>query len=287
MGWTSKYWDIIESHFWSPSKLGLRSIPEKHLQRSDEHVLVPHRLTNPNGPLYRRVGRESDAIEALRRSEEALNDIFDIAFAILADQLVCELLFEPVGISPDGPITSVGNIDTHFKKNMNNITQPDGFYVGPKSVLCVEMKLNDDTRLEQIAKYAMLMLEEERRAKTRKELALLFIVPANRKKHFESRYTGRPAELAVEIVERSKNLIIKKPIDKKVVSEPQAYLDVLRRIRYGVLSWSDLAARLERVARRSDDKSPEGQTVARLLDGLREQLLEHGDTGVPDVGASS
>ena len=72
----------------------------------------------------------------------------------------------------------------------------------------------------------------------------------------------------------------KKPIDRKVVEEPKAYLDVLQRLRYGVLSWTDGVDRLERVAERTDASSPEGQTVIRLLSGLRDQILDHGDTGV-------
>ena len=105
-----------------------------HLRPSSNYapVLVPRDFINPNGPLYRRVGRECDAVEGLRRSEEALNDIFDITFAILADDLTCELLFAPVGIGHDGPITSVGDINAHFGKDMQKITQPDGFYVAPR-----------------------------------------------------------------------------------------------------------------------------------------------------------
>ena len=141
------------------------------------------------------------------------------------------------------------------------------------------MKLNDDTRLEQIAKYAWLMLQEERRAGRRDELGLLFIVPASKKRRFESQYANRSAELAVEIVERSKCMREKKPIDRKVVEEPEAYLDVLQRLRYGVLSWTDVVDRRERGAERTDAASPEGQTVIRLLSGLRDQIVDHGDTG--------
>lgn len=146
MGWTTKYWDIIDGYFWSPSKLGIKSIPNDALERREDYVLVPKQFVNPDGPLYRRICKADEAVERLKRSEEALNDIFDITFAILDDSVIRELLHHAIGIRDEGPIISVGSIDTHFGKRMNNLTQHDGFYVAPESILCVEMKLADDTR---------------------------------------------------------------------------------------------------------------------------------------------
>lgn len=280
MAWTSTYWDIIGSYFWTPKKLGLHSIPKKYVDRSCDPVPIPRHLLNPTGPLYRRVDRGKDAIATLKQSEEPLNDIFDITFAILADELVREILFERVHLRGHGSIVKLGrDLDAHFKKAMKNVTQPDGFYVTPSSILCVEMKLADDTRLEQIAKYAFLIREEELRTGRRDELGLLFVVPARRKAHFDKQYVQNAQTLAERVVNRAQSLTNKKAVDREIAESPEDFRDILRRVRCGVLSWTELAERLSGVIDRTDRTSPEGQTLVRLLDGFRQQIVGHGGTG--------
>lgn len=280
MTWNKKYWGLMESLFWVPSKLGLASIPKHQLERAEDHVRVPRKFVNPNGPLYRRVQRETEAIETLRRSEEPLNDILDLAFAIAADEIVAELLFEPLGLDGQGPITSVGGLDSHFGREMHNITQHDGFYVTPHSVMCLEVKLGARSSLEQVAKYAFLFREEERRAGVEKQLGLMFLVPQSRKASFERSYGEQASgDLAKAILERAGRPGKKKPVYRKIAAEPEVYADILSRVRIRVLAWADLVAGIDRVVARATD-APGDQTIVRLLVGTRRAIEENGGTEV-------
>ena len=64
---------------------------------------MPRNVVNPDGPLYARKDKAGPNLARLQLGEEPLNDQFNLTFAIAADVIVSELLFEKVGILDLGP----------------------------------------------------------------------------------------------------------------------------------------------------------------------------------------
>lgn len=109
MAWNRTYWDILDGFYWSPRKLGLKSIPRSKMTPTEGGVIVPNELLNPTGPLYRRVGNAATAYASLGSLEEPLNDVFDLTMAIASDEIRRRLLFAPLGIKDDGSIEMVAS----------------------------------------------------------------------------------------------------------------------------------------------------------------------------------
>ena len=95
MSWTSKYWDAVDDFFWTPGYLGLESIGRKYWTIDGDMVSIPKTMTNPKGPLYRRVQSGDDYWNFVPRQEETFNHIFNLAFAVLPGDVADRIEVEP------------------------------------------------------------------------------------------------------------------------------------------------------------------------------------------------
>lgn len=282
MAWNSTYWDILDGFYWSPAKLGLKSIPRAKTLPVEGGVVVPKEFINPNGPLYRRVGNAAAAYASLGSQEEPLNDIFDLSMAIASDRIRRALVFEPLGISDNGPIEMVGKrIDRHFgwENAEDTVTQHDGFYITDSSAVCVEMKLGAKSSLDQIAKYAFLYRNEEVRRSRPANLGLLFIVPERRKDDFEHDYARDVIKVGAQILEMAPSATRNKRVYGDIVKHIDAYRDLFARLRIAVVSWSDIVGELDALCAAHGGRDSGDETACRLIAGLSEQIRAHSGTG--------
>jgi len=281
MAWNSTYWDILDGFYWSPAKLGLKSIPRAKTLPVEGGVVVPREFINPNGPLYRRVGTASTAYASLGTHEEPLNDIFDLTMAIASDRIRRALVFEPLGISDDDPIEMVGKkIGRHFgwENPEDTITQHDGFYITASSAVCVEMKLGAKSSLDQIAKYAFLYRNEEVRRSRPANLGLLFIVPERRKDDFERDYARDVIKVGAQILEMAPSATRNKRVYGDIAKHIDTYRDLFARLRIAVVSWRAVRGQLDALALAHSGGSSGDETVRRLVTGLAEQINAHDGT---------
>lgn len=276
--WVSKYWDNLDQLYWTPKYLGLRSIPQSQWERRDGYVCVPEQAVNPTGPLYRRAGTAAEQFEILRGSEEILNHLFDITFAIAPDAVVEAAFLRPLGLADQGPFQSIGREARrrYGWGKSENVTQHDGLFVSERSAIAVEIKLDALSSPEQIAKYVGLLAWECLATHQKKQLGLLYIVPnAAAADHWRHCGLNGPQ------IERSwlSQQRFRRPLPKTLASlladQPDLVDDVVDRMTLHVITWSDLYATLEGIRAKLDHTLPGDQTLARLLDGFLAQLRVH------------
>lgn len=276
MTWNKKCWGIFSNIYWTTRFIGMRSIKVAR-ELADPNVVVPK-----SGRVYVRYGTEGDVVKKLLSQEEVLNHFFNIAFDIASDDVISQLLCRPLGIEDRGPFESYsrGFHHTRFGWSENeDVTQPDGFFFSPRSLIGVELKLGSSTWPEQILKYLALMVCEERKTGKRGNLGLLFIVPEKvRENHLSKIGINRPS-LDAEFIARLSNL--PKRIKRLFEENPIELDSVRRRVRLGSVSWTWLRDQLKHIESELDPRIRGEQTLLRLLAGLRAQIQDHKGTGIP------
>jgi len=142
MSWNSKYWDAVDNLYWTPKYLGIKSINKKFWGRTGDQICIPKKLV-PNGcTLYTRRVKINEQIEQLHHSEEVLNHLFDITFAIAPDSLIEDILFRPLGLHDAGPFESIGReAAVRYNWGFKNVTQHDGFFTSLKRSSLVPVAL--------------------------------------------------------------------------------------------------------------------------------------------------
>lgn len=288
MTWNTKYWDMVEQLYWTPSYVGMGSITRKHWERRDGMVCIPEEMVNQTGSLYTRERKIHDLKADLHGKEEILNHIFDLTFAIAPDSLISEVFLDPLGFSDSGPFDSVGR-ETAARYGWSaseNITQQDGLFVSRKSAVAVEIKLGTSSSAEQIAKYAALLAWEELRHGSRPQLGLLFVVPAAALgDHWRKCGLEGPKIDSTFLTGEWKGGL-PKAIIKLFHAHPELVASVLDRLRLAAISWAELRDRLMRIRASLDPKQRGEQTLAKLIDGFLAQLDSHRGTGLDAQNAS-
>jgi hypothetical protein len=285
MAWNDKYWDIISNLYWTPRYLGLKSIGQDKWRMDGDRVSIPKALiANVSGPLYSRSRTFSETRAYLNGQEEILNQVFNLVFSIAGDQVVSQLLCLPLEITDPGPFESIGRaIGSRYGWGKSeNVTQQDGFFVTPSSLIAVELKLGSKSWPEQIAKYMALMIWEEELSGTRSNLGLLFIVPeAALAGHWTSAGLTGP-----NINAKFAGLLDQTKLPKKIQSlfeqKPDKLAGALNRLQLAVVSWSSFRDQVKAFEQGLGSGTGD-QTLRRLLSGLLAQIDGHDNTGLADL----
>ena len=281
MTWDSKYWDTLDQLYWSPGYLGLSSIPKKQLSENEEFILVPHDQVKKGGTIYTREGNAKSNSVRMKGLEETLNHIFDITFAIAPDEVVQELFHKQAGIADQGPFESIGReIRTRYEWGNANVTQQDGLLVSSNSVLGVELKLGSKTWCEQVLKYLMIMVQEEKLGGERPDIGLLYITPNSFDEvmqHAGAEKTGGLPESFLGDFDPAKmNATMRKILE----ADREALESAASRVSLSHMSWAELAAKCEALIEDLEGKSAGNQTLERLLLGFVSAVKEHSGVGI-------
>lgn len=196
MPWTDKYWDAIHDLYWVPQYLGLKSIPQKQWIKTDTTVTIPRNLTNPSGPLYRRIQSGDEYRDYIRRQEEIFNHIWNIALAVLPGDVIADLFNHFLNWRADCVYSShTGTVGKRYSAlSKGNVTTPDCLLIADEVLLAIEIKFNAHTSLDQIAKYLSVLVAEEQLGLIRNRLGLLYVYPEDAKERF-IKETGKVPEL--------------------------------------------------------------------------------------------
>jgi hypothetical protein len=281
MAWNDKYWDIISNLYWTPRYLGLKSIAQDKWRTDGNRVSIPKEcVANASGPLYIRSRTFSETKVYLSGQEEILNHLFNLVFSIAGDTVVSRLLCKPLGISDAGPFESIGReIGSRYGwRESENVTQQDGLFVTPSSVVAVELKLGSTSWPEQIAKYVALMIWEEGISGTRGNLGLLFIVPETAG-HWTTVGLSSP-QIDTAFVNRLDREKLPKKIQSLFEEHPDKVASVLGRLRLAVISWKAFGEDITAIENELDASKTGDQTLQRLLAGLHAQIGAHDKTGL-------
>jgi len=285
MAWDTKYWDILDQLYWWPRYSGLRSISQMHWERSNGRISVPEEMVNQLGPLYSRERKADELREYLLGSEEILNHLFDLTFAIAPDAVIRELFLTPFGFEDDGNFESIGR-ETAARYGWGkseNITQHDGLFISDRTAVAVELKLSSASWPEQIAKYVAILAWEELALGRKNDLGLLFIVPQKATAgHWKKCGLDGPV-IDTGWLNRRWSKGLPKSIERLFDQEPEAVNSVIDRLQLQAISWSDLYVKLDRILGSLVQKDPGQQTLYRLIKGFLSQLQKHRETGIQHI----
>lgn len=282
MNWTEKYWDALEQLYWTPTYLGLKSIPRRHWEIAGDRVSVPAAMTNPTGPLYRRVTTGKAFSKLVRQHEETFNHIFELTFGILDGEITNDIFCRLLDQQIEGSLRSFGRElgpELGFPK-LYDISQPDGFFSGRNWTLAIELKFDAKTSLDQLAKYLLALSIERELNSGRKPVSLVYIAP-----HPESLLRNAFPFSVDEIGSKDMDVILAgaKPSVLKPLRKIEATAaSVLDDLSLSAFSWADMDNVLQAKSASISRNDPESRTVTRLLQGLSSEIRNHPASGCTD-----
>lgn len=277
MSWTSKYWDLINHVYWQPQYIGLKSIPQRYWTIDGDTVSVPKKMTNPKGPLYRRLRSGEDYSEYVHRQEEPFNHIFDLTFGILPGDIVSDILNVFTNAGHGHSYESIGRElrTRHYWGEHDNITQPDGFFVADKSILAIELKFKAKTSLDQLAKYILLFVAEQQIFdKWDSSLDLLYVFNTDPDASF-AKHTGVNTQAVTEHIFEGLLASVRNKTARQFLRDNESDVrDTLRRINVSCISWQDFSDALSAFSEKLKDGAGD-RTLKRLISGLTTEIAEH------------
>ena len=278
MPWNDKYWDIISNLYWTPRFIGLKSISRDKWKVEGDWISIPRELvTSSSGPLYFRARKIDELKTYLHGQEEILNHFFNLVFSIAGDEVLSTLFCRPLGIVDHGPFDSIGReVGARYGwRDKENVTQQDGFFVSPSSLIGVELKLDSTSWPEQIAKYVALMMWEEVHGSPRDNAGLLFIVPTSALSTHWAKVGLSGPKIDREFLERLDHAKLPAKIQELFAQRPDHLKAILDKLRLAVVSWDSFRVQLKELEDTADHSSAAGQTLQRLLSGFRAQIEVH------------
>ena len=281
MSWNKKYWDMLANIYWTPRFMGLKSIPRKRWTTTQNHISIPKSEIPANASIYVRKRAEAEQMAYLRSQEETLNHVFDLTLAIASDEVVRRLIFKPLGFSGNDLIESLGREVKAKYGWKGNVTQQDGFFVSPESIVGTELKLGSKTTSEQVLKYVTLMHCEELITGKRPNVGLLFIVPdTSRDSIWEQCSIPASGEIDESYLDDVIIQNLAKHMQERIEEHGKAYRGLLNRLKLGVISWSDFDESMSEIMSDLAPYLAGDQTLIKLLEGFQAQLQDHDGTGI-------
>ena len=121
--WTDEYREIIEQYWWEPQRFGRAATNPKKFPTADA-------MWKAVAPL-----------------EQSLNHLLNLFFALFPLEKL------DLGVDHDGyEMLSSRRLD-ELERDMQNVTQPDLYFVGTGSHLAIELKTKSRSSLDQVKKY--------------------------------------------------------------------------------------------------------------------------------------
>ena len=279
--WTHTFWDALRFYYWSLEYVGLKGIPEGEWRREGDRISIPARFLDGGSGLYVRERKQAELETKLHRHEVTLNQVLRTVLSIADDAVLSRLLGEPLRVRDPGPFERPGDgIRARYGWGPeDNEVQPDGYYIGPSSVIALETRLAAKLQPKRVLQYAALMIWEERLTGPKDELGLLFVVPGKDVgRHWTDIGLAGPGD-AQAVLDHLPGMSLSPGVGGLIRDYPDHLRDVLARLRLAVISWSDLDSAISALRLELGTGQGDG-TLDRLLAGLANQIAVHEGTGV-------
>ena len=233
-------------------------------------------MTNPKGPLYRRLKSGEDYWTYLHRQEETFNHIFNLTFAVLPGDVVGEIFNVFTSAGSGHSYESLGReLGTrYFWGEYDNITTPDGFFVADNSILAVELKFNAKTSLDQLAKYMLLFVVEEMVSGQRGNLDLFYVFNSDPAPTFEEQIGVKPTAVGEHLFDDLFISVSNETVKRFLQDNASAFRNTLGRINLSCIMWQDLLDTLVAFSERLEEGRGD-RTLKRLISGLITEIAQH------------
>jgi len=280
VSWHQKYWDAVDQFYWTPSHLGLVSVPKAQWGTNSEFIAVPRAAVQNGGSVYVRKGTYAVNSKRARALEETLNHLFDITLALAPAAVIWDLIHSQFDLNDSGPFLSLGReVGDRYGWGQANVTQQDGLFVSPNSIVGVELKLNSQTWPEQDIKYLTLFVLEERATGHRPHIGLLYITPDDTSDRISERIgLTREGKLREGLIERANPKRLNTTILRYLAEFPSEFQDVANRVQVQHRSWQSMVGQCRSIIAGLDQRRSGDETLARLLLGFAAAIVQHEGT---------
>lgn len=196
------------------------------------------------------------------------------------------MLHSRVAIDDAGPFLRLGReIAGRYGWGSSNITQQDGFYVSPTSILGVELKLGAATSPNQLLKYITLMVCEEKLTGKHSALGMLYITPWIDPARVWGKCGAKNGKLPADFLDKCLELKLSLKLRRLVIGERDHFHDAAGRLNLAHLSWNELAESCRALIKSVGSQHHGDETVVRLFSGFVDAMREHGGTGLDPAAA--
>lgn len=271
MAWNQKVFDNLEQLYWSPKKLGLRSVVCRRTE-DESGFIVPGEAGTRSLRVYTRPSTFADWRAEVHRDEDLLNQVIEIAFGIAPAAFLVRSFFAPLGIRTAGPIEVIGREigARHAALAPQQFTQHDGFYVAPDAIVAMEMKLGARTSVEQLLKYCTLIALEEISQGRKDHVGLIYVVPTTSVAITRRDLLLDDPEARARLWQEPLAHTNKSRLQKLLRQHGDEIRDVADRLRLEIITWDDFFATL--IATRAAARAAADETLKNLMEGLIAQL---------------
>jgi hypothetical protein len=252
--WNEEYYDIINYYLQEPQRIGKK--------------------TNKDS----RYAKTVDALARVKGMEQSLNHIFNIFFSLLPDSVLNEIIkniTKSFDSSESLAYQSQKGVDA---LNLGDMTQPDVFFVGEKSLVGIEMKINAKCSVEQVIKYACLFHFASLQNTKLNNFHLVLVGPSTFQKLFSPTFqnnTELQKTITLEQIpaESKKGKINLDPHKPKI-------LKLIKNMSIDFINYSDFSEKLNSIVENIDKSSDYSQTIFKLINGVNEELLSRNLTKI-------
>jgi hypothetical protein len=246
--WNHEYYEALEFFFWESQHLG--------------------KMKNPTS----KYDTPEKVFTHLRTMEVTLNHLFNLFFMLLPKRLMNELFSDLFGTTINDNFFFSSQDTRTFVNSFGAVTQPDLFFMGKKTLLFIEMKVESKTSLEQFMKYLLLsIITDEHEGKRRRPLYLLYIGKYDFDHLFQEKFAS---------VEEAKAALIKMSLPEKTKNggrDMRPYHENIRKsaknVRLSYRTYTDLYALL-----RTKLQEQHNETVTKLMEGMCNEMEMRGFT---------
>jgi hypothetical protein len=279
MPWNEKVLDNLEQVYWSPDKIGLKSI-KRQPTPDGAGFFVPKELLAGGKSLYCRGQAYPEWRPTITKKEELLNQVLEIALAIAPSSFVANVFFAPLGIRPTGRIRTIGREvgARHSEFAPVQFTQHDGLYVSDNAIVMMEMKLKARTSVEQYLKYCTLAALEEMVGGKKDHVGMIYLVPTGAvMRTRRDLWLDDPGAMD-QIWKDPAKFTDKSPLLRLLANHPEKIRTVGERLVLQIITWDDfLRAMLQT---RDDAVATGNETLENLMQGMIAQIQATPDCGL-------
>lgn len=279
MSWNDKVLDNLEQVYWSPDKIGLKSLARQTAPDGSSYIIPKEHLAGGKS-LYCREAPFVEWRSTITKKEELLNQVIEIALAIAPSSFIAEAFFAPLGIRPSSRIQTIGReiLSRHASLAPRQFTQHDGFYVSDNAIVMMEMKLKARTSVEQYLKYCTLAALEETLTDKKDHIGLVYLVPRGSVDRTRKDLRMESGDGMREVWADPTAFTDKSTLMPLLENHMDAIREVGKRLQMTIITWDDFLAALTRC--RDGAVAVGNETLENLMQGMINQILATPDCGL-------
>ena len=252
--WPALTYRYVEHYFWEP----------QHLRPHSKSAVTKTSFASANSPF-------ADFKQKLKSQETPLNYLLNI-FLRLCSQSAKQSLLTAFGLDANSNLFS--RLDLCFPED-RPFVQPDVVLESPLARVCIEVKVEAKTKIEQVQKYCFLQAHLNAGLNLPKHPVLLYLTQKEFATHWvpvadiKKQSSSSSSEFLKQIL-REQPLASKVEGHTSAIKYREAYQDIVDRIEFGFATWQQFGSVVNSLMQL---KTIEGGEAAEMFGALAGDFL--------------